>query len=514
MKTRLSCGLWIAVATVSIATAAVDLPDPGVRAPAVAGRFYEEDAARLRAGVEALLRDAIPARGGEPIGLLAPHAGYVFSGQLAADAWRQVQDRDVDVVVILGTNHTVAPFRGAAVFTGQGLRTPLGTVPVDRGLAARVVEASGGLIAANADAHRREHSIEVQLPFLQAALPGARVLPLVVGTTDPETCRRLGEVLADALRDCRPVIVASSDLCHYPDAATAVAVDSEVLAAAASLAPAELVRTVTAAERRRLPGLDTCACGEGALLVMLHAARGLGANHATVLDRVHSGDTALGEPGRVVGYGALVASRAEDPGSDTTAIEPPPPADPDRPLDAGEQTSLLGFARRTVAQYLTTGTAPLARGLAPRLGAQQGAFVTLHDERGRLRGCIGHLAEDRPLGVVVGAMAIQAAVGDRRFTPVDAAELAGLRVEISVLSPLEQVSGPGDVRVGTDGVMIRKDGRQAVFLPQVAVEQGWDRDTLLAELCRKAGLPRDAWRRPGCEFLTFQAQVFGEDSRR
>ena len=501
----------VGVAAIAALAAAADLPDPGVREPAAAGRFYEADPARLQAGVDALLRDAPPPRPGTPVGLLAPHAGYIYSGQVAADAWRQVQGRDLEVVVILGTNHTVAPFRGAAVYAGRGLRTPLGTATVDRALATRLVEAADGLVTADADAHRREHSVEVQVPFAQTVLPRARLLPLVVGTADPETCRRLGELLASALGDRRAVIVASSDLSHYPDAATAAAVDAEVLAAAATLEPTQVTRAIAAAERRGRAGLETCACGEGALLVMLHAARALGANHATVLDRVHSGETVFGEPGRVVGYGALLVSRADTPGRDTTALGSPPPASADRPLAAAEQAALLDFARRTVTQYLTTGTAPLARGLVPRLGAHHGAFVTLTDREGELRGCIGHLAEDRPLGEVVGAMAIQAAVGDRRFSPVTASELAALHLEISVLTPLRAVRGPDAIAVGRDGVVIRKDGRQAVFLPQVAVEQGWDRDTLLGQLCRKAGLARDAWQQPGREFLTFQAQVFGED---
>ncbi len=483
----------------------------GVRAPAVAGRFYDADPARLAAGIAALLDDAVPQRPGRPVGLLAPHAGYVFSGQTAADAWRQVQGRDIEVVVILGTNHTVAPWRGASVYDGPGYRTPLGTAPVARDLAAALLAADDDLMTVRPTCHRREHSVEVQVPFVQTVLPRARILPLIVGTHHPDTCRRLGELLARVLGDRRAVIVASSDLSHYPDASTAVEVDTAVLAAAATLDPDRIIRTIADLEARVLPGLDTCACGEGALLVMLHAARGLGANHAVVLDRVHSGETALGESGRVVGYGALLVSRSDTPGRDTEALAAPAPAQADRPLDRAEQAALLTLARRTVEQFLDTGTAPLARGHGPRLSARQGAFVTLTDARGHLRGCIGHMAEDRPLAEVVGAMAIQAAIGDRRFTPVGAREMPSLHLEISVLTPARRVAGPETVRVGVDGVIMRLEGRQAVFLPQVATEQGWDRDTLLTRLSRKAGLPGLAWRRPECALLTFQAQVFGED---
>jgi AmmeMemoRadiSam system protein A len=180
-------------------------------------------------------------------------------------------------------------------------------------------------------------------------------------------------------------------------------------------------------------------------------------------------------------------------------------------LRRDEQQVLLLLARTTIDRYLTGETAPLVRGLGPRLEIRQGAFVTLHDHHGRLRGCIGHMAEDTPLGQVVGKMALQAAFADRRFDPVAPGELERLHLEISVLTPRRAVTGPQDIAVGRDGVVIARDGRSAVFLPQVAVEQGWDLATTLTQLCRKAGLPPDAWRLEGTSFWTFQAEVFAED---
>jgi AmmeMemoRadiSam system protein A len=278
----------------------------------------------------------------------------------------------------------------------------------------------------------------------------------------------------------------------------------------ADLDPSNLSQTIGNLEQRGLPGLSTCACGEGALLVMLHAAKQLGANHVSVLERVHSGQTVMGEANRVVGYGAAVATRRARAGRDVSVLRPPAAAEA-TVLSPAQQRVLLRHARRTIEQFLATGTAPLARDPDPRLAFRQGAFVTLKDPAGRLRGCIGHLASDRALGEVVGAVALQAAVADRRFRPVTQGELTGLHLEISVLTPARRVGGPESIRLGIDGVIVQNGGRQAVFLPQVATEEGWDRDTLLTRLCRKAGLDGSAWRRPGCTFLTFQAQVFGED---
>jgi AmmeMemoRadiSam system protein A len=140
----------------------------------------------------------------------------------------------------------------------------------------------------------------------------------------------------------------------------------------------------------------------------------------------------------------------------------------------------------------------------------QGAFVTLK-QHGKLRGCIGHMAEDRPLCHTVGRMALQAAFNDHRFSPLKASELEEIEIEISVLTPLHPVDGPTHIVVGQDGVMIRKSNRSAVFLPQVALEQGWNREELLTRLCQKAGLPDHAWHE-GATFYTFQAQVFNESS--
>ena len=175
---------------------------------------------------------------------------------------------------------------------------------------------------------------------------------------------------------------------------------------------------------------------------------------------------------------------------------------------AEEQATLLAFARTSIERWLRTGTFPLARGFTPTLTRKQGAFVTLK-KNGELRGCIGHTAEDRPLGQVVGAMALQAAFNDRRFRPLNEEELEQVKIEISLLTPLVPVGGVEEIELGRDGVKLIKDGRAALYLPEVAVEQGWDREEMMEQLCRKAGLPGDAWR-SGAELATFRTVLFHE----
>lgn len=484
----------------------------GPRSPAVAGSFYPADKDQLRSAVQAFLADAVPPGPERPVALIVPHAGYVFSGQIAADAFRQAVGHDYDVVVILGPNHKAAGFRGIAVYDGPGYRTPLGIAPCDQEVSAALRRADPRF-AANAAADAREHSVEVQVPFVQTVLPAARIVAAVVGSDDPGLWESFGRALAQVLTDRRALIVASSDLSHYPDHEDACSSDRAVLAAAATLEPGQVISAIAREMRRGTPQLATCACGEGPMVAAMTAARLLGATRATVLSYANSGDTPLGDRDRCVGYGAVVLTAGDRP-SDTTCLATPPlvaPDDPDLPdaeLGPADRAWLLAFARRTIGQYLASGTAPLARGMSPDLLHARGAFVTLKID-GRLRGCIGHMAQDTPLGQVVGAMALQAAFDDPRFSPLQADELPRVHIEISALTPFRSVAGPEAVVVGRDGVLLHKDGRSAVFLPQVATEQGWDRDQLLSQLSRKAGLPADAWRR-GAELSVFQAEVFGE----
>ena len=504
--TILQFGIPIVALSLGVATTGMAGKDGGeVRPPAVAGQFYPESAAVLKLAIEKFMADALPPQTKKPLAIVVPHAGYVYSGQICADGWNQVRGGAYDTVVILGTNHTAPGLRKIALYPGGGFRTPLGTAAVDGDLVAAILAASPDCIA-DKGPHVREHSVEVQIPFLQILFPQAKIVAAVAGEADPALFNRFGTALAAVLKGRRALIVASSDLSHYPSAADAEISDMNTLEAVATLDPATLHATIRSQMARRIPNLDTCACGEAPIMAAMAAAKAMGATGGRIVSYAHSGSLPIGERERVVGYGAVVL--AADLKTEAAAVRPAA-AVADGTIGPADRKYLLGLARETISRYLTMKMVPLPRLSSPILREPRGVFVTLK-KRGNLRGCIGRMVPDRPLAELVGAMALQSAFEDPRFPPVTARELADLEVEISVLTPMKQVSGPNDIVVGRDGVLLQKGGRSAVFLPQVAPEQGWGRDEMLDNLSQKAGMPAKAWREAGACFLTFQAIVFGE----
>jgi AmmeMemoRadiSam system protein B/AmmeMemoRadiSam system protein A len=508
-----------AVATGAAVTMAVanddDAPTAGVRPPAAAGRFYPEDANQLHRAIQGFLQDARPTEGERPLAILVPHAGYPYSGQIAADAYARARCYHYDLVVILGTNHTSAGFRGVSIWPDGGYRTPLGVARIDDEVASALLVRDESFTF-DRDVHSREHSVEVQVPFVQECFPDVPIVAAVVGRPDPALCERFGRALAEVLQGRKALIVASSDLSHYPAYQDAVKADHKTLAAVAQLDP-ELFRTVVGKqERAEIPHLSTCACGQAPILAMITAARALGATRAEVLSYANSGDSVLGDHDQVVGYGAVVMT-AGDALSDTEALDEDARNDmdcegegPASTKDAIELSTpqkqwLLAFARETLRRYFNTGVTPLPRHLPVGLRRCQGAFVTL-EKHGRLRGCIGHIEADRPLAQTVGQMALHAALADPRFPPLQPAELSEVEIEISVLT-VPRPAAADAIVVGRDGVILHRDDHSAVFLPQVAPEQGWDRTQLLDQLCHKAGLGSGCWREHA-ELEIFQAVVF------
>ncbi|HMK66194.1 MAG TPA: AmmeMemoRadiSam system protein B [Thermodesulfobacteriota bacterium] len=476
-----------------------------IRPAAVAGRFYPESPESLRAAIQAFMREAIPRKVKKPIALVVPHAGYLFSGQIAADGFKQVEGEAYDTIIILGTNHTTPGLNKVSVYNGQAFRTPLGLAEVDRTLVDALMASCKDCLP-DEKVHRDEHSIEVQIPFIQVLFPKARIVPIVVGSADPDLAARFGQTLAGVLKSRRALIVASSDLSHYPAAAQAEIVDPKILNTMILMDVPKLKATIDDQLKSHVPNLDTCACGEAPILAAIEAARHLGAQGAQVISYAHSAESGLADPNRVVGYGAVVFTAEKGIVPLKVPTRPYPYSDRFSPA---EKKALLNFARESLRRFLTTGTVPLARGFGENLEQRRGVFVTLKSH-GELRGCIGRTVADLPLARAVGAMALNAALADPRFSPLKLKELPEIEIEISVLTKPKEVN-LNDIKVGRDGVVLTKGGKSALFLPQVALEQKWDRNRMLDELCLKAGLDRSCWRQ-GAQLASFQAIVFDESS--
>jgi MEMO1 family protein len=473
------------------------------RPPAVAGQFYPADPQKLKLAVEQYLRDSVEIPMERPLALIVPHAGYIYSGQICADAFRQVMGRSYDVIVLLGVNHTTDNFSGISLGDYGSFRTPLGSSTVDD-------EITSALLAEckdcnrNREVHIKEHSIEVQLPFVQTLFPNTRIVPAIIYPPDAKMCQRFGEALARVLKNRRALIVISSDLSHYPTNRNAEKADALTLTTIAGLDPSRVSSLMRVLD---LPNLETRACGEAAIIAGMTAAKALGATRAVIAGYANSGDVLIGDTSRTVGYGAVALVPGKGP-SDTAILNRAAPPSKASPLQNPEKKILLAFAREAIRRYLTTQTVPLARNFPVRMNFPQGAFVTLK-KAGQLRGCIGHIPGDMALGQTVGSMALQAAFGDPRFAPVELNELKNIEIEISVLTPMRTIPSPDEIVVGRDGVLMSKAGASAVFLPQVAPENHWDRAEMLDNLCMKAGLPSGCWKRDA-KFQTFQAEVFSE----
>jgi hypothetical protein len=480
--------------------------DVDIRHPVVAGRFYPASASTLRADIRKFMDNAVAVQVQNPLVLVVPHAGYIFSGQIAADGYKQVAGRRYDTVVILGTNHTSGSFRNISIYPGDGFSTPLGTTMIDRETVQAILADNRDCVLDNS-LHYQEHSVEVQLPFIQVLFPEARIVPVVIGTSDLGLCNRFGETLARVLKGRRALVVASTDLSHYPDAEAAEDVDRKTLAAMETLDPALVKKVIQTQMGRRIPDLHTCACGEAPILAVMSAAKAMGAAGGKVVRYAHSGDVPVGDRHRVVGYGAVVYYAMPSKTSENKAGPSAQNASDDT-LTKNDKKALLALARESISRYLSTRTVPEASGLGPGALEKRGVFVTLK-KHGDLRGCIGRMIPDQPLQTLVSIVALQSALEDPRFNRVTLPELKDIEIEISVLTPMKVVPNADHIVVGRDGVLIRKGGFSAVFLPQVAPEQGWSRDEMLDHLCRKAGLAPGSWKY-GAELSTFQAIVFGE----
>ncbi len=468
--------------------------DTGVRQPVVAGQFYPGQPEELRRLVRALIDQAEKVDDGAAVmGLVVPHAGYIYSGAMAAKGYRQVEGQDYQVVLVLAPSHRDA-FTGVTIYPGDAYRTPLGPVAIDRNLAGQIVRHCPGVKFSQLG-HGEEHSLEVQLPFIQVALPGVPMVPMMIGGYDWPMLEKMADGLAAVLKSRRALVIASSDLYHGHSYEACEKANTATIQAIQAMKPQALCEGFLTDRYQ--------ACGGGPISLMSSVLMKLGATRAVLLGRTNSNDVTGQRSGYVVGYAAMAVKGGKPTMKNPQKIEY-------QPLDAAAQKQLIKMAREAIAYYLQHRRIPRTEPTLEALKEKRGVFVTLTED-GELRGCIGYHESDRPLYELVPDRAIAAAFEDPRFPPLRSHELDKIKIKVSVyLTNVYRIASLDEFQMGVHGIIMMKNGRGATYLPEVPLEAGWKTvEEEMESLCHKAGLPSDAWKQ-GAEFYVYKTQVFGE----
>ncbi|MEW5691842.1 MAG: AmmeMemoRadiSam system protein B [Candidatus Hydrogenedentota bacterium] len=468
-----------------------------IRYPAVSGLWYPSDKQQLESLVAKLLnQNKVDVKiEGKIIGLISPHAGFSYSGGVAACGYNLLKNKKYKTVVGVGLSHRY-PLNDVSILEEDIYRTPLGDVLIDKDWVKKIKTKLPSLKYVK-DAHIKEHSIEAQVPFLQAVLSDFKLVEVLVNRITDENMKTINTIFEEAYKD-NCLIIVSTDLSHYHPYVTACEKDSETIKFVLNKDFNGLIESMQKGY--------TEACGSAALVGITMFINKFKLK-PTLVEYKNSGDVTGDFDRGVVGYASIVL--IDETKKEETAI--PSELEEINYLTEEEERILLGIARETLRQWVLEDkkyNPPLPS--EEKLKSDGACFVTLTRD-GQLRGCIGHIIGREPLYLSVRDNAIAASSEDYRFPPVSKSEYDNIHIEISVMTPLQKVSSIDEIKVGRDGLVLRKGRNQGVFLPQVPVDWKWDLYTYLDQLCRKAGLPAGEWKSKDTEIYKFQAQVFEED---
>lgn len=469
-----------------------------IRQPAVAGMFYESDPELLRQQIKVLFEDAqtsIISNSRKTRALILPHAGYTYSGKVAASGINQLnRDADYATLFLIGSSHR-ASFDGASVYKGNAFQTPLGNVAVDMATAERLTLASP-YFSYSQQPHNKEHALEVHLPLLQHHLQKPfKIVPILIGTHDPKTCYNIAEILQAWFTD-ENLFIISTDFSHYPDYNSAKIVDTATIQSILKNSPAKLMETIHSNEQKGIPNLATSLCGWSAILTLLHITEHDSDIQFQQILYENSGDSPLGDKERVVGYDAIVISSPKTKSFD---------------LSEAEKTLLINRARESIGSIFTKKIISANEALLPlALKTHTGAFVSIYRDN-HLAGCIGHIGEEEPLWQVVDRVAKSAAIEDTRFKPLVHEEYHDIQIEISVLTPARKITDISEIIPGKHGILIKKGQQQGTFLPQVASRMNWSVLEMLEHCARdKVKIGADGWKE--ADIYIYEALVFSDKS--
>ncbi len=467
--------------------------------PVFAGQFYPSDKAKLENNLTGMFASAEHKKiGTSVLAIIVPHAGYVFSGTIAASAYNQTNEQKIyeNVFIITASHHEY--FKGASIYSVGNCETPLGEVPVNLALAKELID-KHEIFSYVPEAHYSEHSLEVQLPFIQHKFKkGYKIIPIVIGSQSKEDCNILASALLPYFND-KNLFIISSDFSHYPDYDDAVALDKQTAKAILANNTEQFTKLIFESGNKTVPGLATRACGWSAILTLMYLTKSQADYKYTLIDYANSGESIYGDKDRVVGYNAITVEMNHIKKSENSFS-----------LEANDKKVLLELARTTIETYTSSNEVMELNpaNYSKTLKTDCGAFVTLNKNH-QLRGCIGRFDASEPLYLIVQQMAIAAATQDSRFLPVNKGELKDLEIEISVLSPMRKINSVDEIILGKHGIYIVKGSRNGTFLPQVATETGWTLEEFLGHCSRdKAGLGWDGWKE--ADIYVYEAIVFSE----
>lgn len=470
-----------------------------IRQPAVSGSFYPSDPKLLIAKLTDLFKSA-----GNPefrdniAAIIVPHAGYIFSGEIAASAYSLINpEKEYTRVFIIGTSHHVY-LNGASLYNLGDFKTPLGIVEVDTSLTNQLIS-KFNFFESSVEAHKQEHSIEVQLPFLQYQLKKKfKIIPIIIGTQSEEMCRKIAKALEPYFNN-ENLFVISADFSHYPSYYGAKVADKATGDAIATNSPDNFLKALKKNESAKIPGLLTSCCAWSSVLTLLHLSsenKGIEINH---IRYSNSGDSEAGDTLKVVGYHSFVFARTNQSAEPEVFT-----------LSKEDKIELLKIARNAIESRLQKKRISYVDEslISEALNTKCGAFVTLK-KNGSLRGCVGQFKPSGPLYKCIVQVAETAAFEDVRFNPVQLYEMKSIEIEISVLTPLKRIKSIDEFELGKHGIYMVKGTHSGTFLPQVAEETGWNREEFLGNCAlEKAGIGYNGWK--DADLYIYEALIFSE----
>lgn len=458
------------------------------RQPVAAGKFYSATKEKLNEDLSELFSSCKRTVSDEHVrAIISPHAGYVFSGKIAASAFSNIPaDAVYTNIFIIGSSHVMS-FDGASVYYTGDYVTPLGKAAVNLEIANKLRK-ENKVFNFPTTAHQQEHSIEVQVPFIQYHFKKVPpIVPIIIGTNNENTVRKIAEALMPYFTPDN-LFVISSDFSHYPPYKEAVETDHMTSNAIISGQPEVFLSTLQKNSMRKTKGLATSMCGWTSGLTLLYLAENDKNLEYNQLDYSNSGDSQYGEKNEVVGYDAIsVTEKVSGASRDYSSGE-------EFSFSDDEKERLFLIARNSIKQKLGIKITPDDKPFPVKFNEHLGAFVTLKTD-GNLRGCIGRFVSSEPLSQVVKESAVSSAFDDPRFPPLTRDEYNKVEVEITVLGPLRKINNINEIKLGKHGIYIKKGMQAGTMLPQVATENNWTLEQFLGYTSRdKAGLGWDGWK--------------------